>query len=455
MENNIEQKIVAYECNILKNAFFHKETFLFLRDKVPSGLFQNNIRDVLWKTYVFIHDNDEDITRSTIEDVFINSNNQSHIQKIWDIFETSYPDEEQWKYQYKYLWEIYAKTNILRVIEEIKKKLANESVKSIIAWATDELVKYDSQDLTGFQMKLALTQTMNEIIDRKEGKINPYIKTGNPKFDDLIKMDFNEIILFAAAKKIGKTKMTLHLLMEILEIDPSIAVKIYSFELSEKELMYEFASRETELKSSQIQSKGYTLSENDIERIKSVMNKIETFDIDISTKPVSIDTLAVDFAKFCRERKDKRCILVIDNIGLLKETRGSQTEIDDHIAKTIVEIKDRTKALIIPIHHMTKEMEKEDRLRDAYRPRLEHLKGSTRIQDYANKVVLFHRPGHYDDLVKREEAKGTIQLNNGKFNRGEVIRKLFIAEVALNRNGEKGVIRFLHKLQFCQFKEWK
>jgi replicative DNA helicase len=121
----------------------------------------------------------------------------------------------------------------------------------------------------------------------------------------------------------------------------------------------------------------------------------------------------------------------------------------------MVDIRDRTKGLILPIHHMTKDMDHEDRLKYGFRPLLRHLKGSTRIQDFANKVILIHRPGFYNDFVTLEEAKGMIKLSNGKFQRGTVIRKLFIIDLALNRGGKVGVVRFLHKLQYCQFKEWK
>lgn len=455
MENSVEQKIVNYECNLLKQAFFNSEVLMFLRSKIPENFFQNQIREVLWRTFLFINDNGEELSRSTVEDVFISSNNASHIDKVWFILETQYPDEGQWKYHFRYLFEVYAKSNILLLTHEIQKKLKSDSVKAILDYISTEILKYDPREDEAIAIDDAAAIAMREIIDRRSGKISPFIRTGNERFDNLAKIDFNEIVLFAAAKKIGKTKFSLHLIMEMLEIDPSIAVRIYSFELSEKEVMYEFISREAQLKSSEIQSKNYILSDEEIDRIKTVSDKITKLDITISTKPVSIETIKKEFTKFCREKNTNRAILVIDNIGLLKEGKGTQTEIDDHIAKMLVEIRDKTKALIIPIHHMTKDMEKEDRLKDGYRPRLEHLKGSTRIQDYANKVILFHRPGHYDDLVAKETAKGVIQLSNGKFSRGELIRKLFIAEVALNRNGDKGVVRFLHRLQFCQFKEWR
>lgn len=455
METNIEQKILNYEANLIKQAFFNKGVLLYLKDKIPDFFFSNQIYEVIWKTFIFIDDQNEELTRSSVEDVFSISENSVHLKKVWIILEEEYPDEDHWKYQFRYLFEVYAKANILKLLDQAKKEITEKSSSSLIDWLTVGLEKYDKREELVFNMESSITRAKEDIILRKEGKINPYIKTGSPLFDSLVKMDFNQIILLAAARKIGKTKFAIHMLAEMLAADPSIAVKYYSFELSEKEMMYEMLSRETNLSAEQLQSKDYALSDDEIKIIEEAFDRIECYDFNIATTPTPVAQIKKDFDKFCKQRNSSRCVLIIDNMGLLKETGRSQTEIDDNVAKTLVDIRDKTKALILPIHHMTKEMDKEDRLKDGYRPMLRHLKGSTRIQDYANKVLLLHRPGFYNDLVAKESSKGVVKLKNGKFKRSEVIQKLFIADLALNRGGKTGTVRFLHKLQYCQFKEWK
>lgn len=455
METNIEQKILNYEANLIKQSFFSKEALLFLKDAIPDFFFSNQIHEVIWKTFVFIDEQNEELTRSSVEDVFSLSDNSAYIKNVWNILEEEYPDETHWKYQFRYLFEVYAKANILKVLEQAKSDISEKSSSHIIDWLSSSLEKYDKREEIVFDMNTSITRAKEDIILRKEGKINPYIKTGSQLFDSMVKIDFNQIILIAAARKIGKTKFTIHMLMEMLAVDPSIAVKYYSFELSEKEMMYEMLSRETQLSSEQLQSKDYALSDDEIKIIEEAFDRIENYDFNISTTPTPVAQIKKDFDRFCKQRNSNRCVLIIDNMGLLKEKGRSQTEIDDYVAKTLVDIRDKTKALILPIHHMTKDMDREERLKDGYRPLLRHLKGSTRIQDYANKVLLLHRPGFYNDLVTKEESKGVIKLSNGKFKRTDVIKKLFIADLALNRGGKTGTVRFLHKLQFCQFKEWK
>ena len=454
MESNIEERIVSYESNLLKQAFFSKDTMLFLKDKIPEGFFQNTFREILWKSYIFIIDNDEDISRSSIEDVFISSDNGAHVPLVTELVSASYTDEDQWSYHYKYLYDLYAKRNLAKIAKDITTKIKTLSAMKIIDETIEDLNKLDNRDSTSLGVKDATLKALSSILNRRSGKINPFIITGHKKFDHIAKLDFNEIAMIAAAKKIGKTKFILHIISEMLAIDPSIAVKLYSFELTEEEIIYELVSRDVELTPNQIQSKGYDLSDNEVLKIESSMNRINSMDMIITSKPTTINEVKKEFIKFCRKRDTNRCILIIDNLGLLKDKGRSQTEVDDHIGSTMVDIKERTRGLIIPVHHMTKEMEKEIRLKSAYRPRLDHLKGSTRVPDYANKVFLLHRPGNYEDLVAKEQAKGVIKLKRGKYKRGELILKMFLVELAINRNGDKGIARFLHKLQYCKFKEW-
>ncbi len=451
---DIEQKIINYESNLLKQAFYDKGTMVFLRDKIPEGFFSSQFRTVVWKSYLFILDNDEDLTRSTINDVFLNSGNEKHTDRLWKVLNLKYEDEDQWKYQWKYIYEVFVKSKILKLTNDLREKMPDYSSTQLIDLAVAELSKYDSREEPSYNVKESIKRALDDILDRDSGRIVPFIRTGYEKFDALAKLDFNKIILIAAAKKIGKTKWVIDLMMEILEIDPTIAFKFYSLELSEKELIYEIISRDINLTTDEIQSKGYKLTEKNIKAIKTSMDRFSNLDIEIATRPTTIGKIKQNFIKFCKKRDTHRCVLIVDNIGLITDTGNSQTEIDDHIAKVFVDIRDRTKGLIFPIHHMSKALEHPDRLKDGYRPRLSHLKGSTRIGDYANMIILLHRPGFYDDLIAREELKGNIKISRGHFKRSELIRRIFLVHLAVNRSGDTGIIRFLHKLKHCQFKEF-
>lgn len=451
---DFEQKIIQYESNILKQAFYNPEVFIFLDKKIEDGFFSNQFRTVIWKSFVFIIENNEILSKSTIEDVFINSGNKLQIDNFWELITLKYDDEGQWKYHYRFLYEIFTKGKILKLLNETKENMTNRSANQIIDDIIDQLILYDIREEPSYTLKESFKKAIVEIIDRKEGRIVPFIRTGYDQFDILFKLDFNKIILLAAAKKIGKTKFIINLIMEILEIDPSISIKFYSFELSEKELIYEIISRDVNITSDEIQSKGYILTNQNIIDIRTSAKRFDNLDFDINTKPTTISKIKQDFIKFCKIRNTNRCILIIDNIGLLTDALSSQTETDDHIAKILVDIRDRTRALIFPVHHMLKSLESQDRLRKAYQPKTIHLKGSTRIGDYANMIILLHRPGFYEDLVQIETLRGLHKLKKGTFSRAKLIANIFIVDLVINRSGKTGIVRFLHRLKYCQFTEF-
>ena len=65
------------------------------------------------------------------------------------------------------------------------------------------------------------------------------------------------------------------------------------------------------------------------------------------------------------------------------------------------------------------------------------------LVDFANKVILLHRPEMYADVIKHYQKAGKEQL----------IQNLMEVNLALNRNGNTGMIDMLHELQFSNFKE--
>lgn len=437
MENKL------YERNILKQAFINPKARSL---KISKTFFTDPIHQLIWNSYKYLGLN---LSKQTMGDVFKQSKNLAHYAIFIEIISANYEDEEMWEYQYKYLYEEY-----------VRKELINLSIyiNTNIEKPANEIIKYSKEKLENLQgdnsinIQEGMGSVMLEIMQRKDGDIPSSIKSGYEMFDQIINLDFNRIVLIAAAKKIGKSKFIINLTINMLKNNPDIGIKFYSYELNYQEFIFEIIAMESGLTINQIRSKGYILLPEDMIKIEKVTKEIEKFDIEIETEPGTIDSIHDEFIKFSSIRKHS--ILVIDNIGLLKDKTKSQTETDDYIAKKIVEIKRKTKGLIFLVHHMTKKMEEEARIKDAYRPRLEFLRGSTRIQDYCNMVLLIHRPGEYEDIVKEEENKGNILTNGTTYRRADIIRKIFIVDIALNRNGNKTIFRFLHRLDRSQFKEW-
>ena len=95
------------------------------------------------------------------------------------------------------------------------------------------------------------------------------------------------------------------------------------------------------------------------------------------------------------------------------------------------------------LHHLTKESESKWNKDSGYEPKLTHIRGSSRISDFANQVILLHRPDNYDDLIEQARMQGKLDKIDG----------LFIVDIAANRDGEMNKISFDHNIKHCWFNE--
>ena len=426
------------ERNLLKAAFEIEEAREL---PVKEEMFVSPVYQLIWKIYKFLNFS---IDEEKVLDSLHESENDIHVPAFKEILEKG--DTSEWRRDFEWLKEAWRKRSLIYIANSMLTD--NRSTKEIIEFIKDSIRKLEDPPV--HKVKNDVNNVMLRILRKSEGDEPTVINSGYTAFDNISKLDFGRIFLLAGPKKIGKTKFIINYTVSVLMNMKDVGVHFYSFELNYDEMIYEMIAMLTGLTIDQILSKDYSLTEGDQLLIQKATKKISKLDMNIVTDTVSIDELYDQHISFASKRKHS--IVVIDNIGLLMETKRGSESNDVYIAKKMVELKKKTNSLIIPIHHMTKDMDKENRIKDGYRPRLEFLRGSTRLQDYCNMVALIHRPGHYPDLVNRERLRKTVKIGEKIYNREPLIKKLFLIDIAANRNGSKAVIRFLHRLDRTQFK---
>jgi replicative DNA helicase len=102
-----------------------------------------------------------------------------------------------------------------------------------------------------------------------------------------------------------------------------------------------------------------------------------------------------------------------------------------------VELRDKTNGIIILIHHLTKEVDSKWNKETGYEPKLAHIRGSKRLVDCPNQIILLHRPDFYSDLVAEDAS----------------CVGLFLAFLEVNRDGKTGVIKYQHQIDYSIFTE--
>lgn len=435
--------IIDYQKNLIRQCFLDKEKFLFCMERIhTSKTFSEKTYQLFWKIYIAIYKDGGNICTSTVHDVLKQTQNDFFIPEFEEIVQFRHPDENEWQYHLFHLQEQYKKRVLLEnaqwTISNITKSSSDLSIKT-----HDILAEVDSINTKTIKFNEAYRSAVNVIKDIHEGKIRPMLITGQKELDRLIAISQSRYILVAAQKKIGKSRWMVDLIDRVINSNKGIAIQWYSFEMPSDEMIRCFISRKVQLTDRQMMSKGSTLSESQLSQIEAAVNYFEKYPIEFIDEPCDMFQISSKFERFCEQNQDKHCICVIDNLGLIKPHINEQTAFEDDVARIIKSLRDKTKGTIFLLHHLTKESESKWNKESGYEPKLTHIRGSSRISDFANQVVLLHRPDNYPDLVELASRNNSLAKING----------LFLIDVAANRDGETGIIHSTHNIKYCWFEE--
>lgn len=320
-----------------------------------------------------------------------------------------------------------------------------------------------------------IERALKEIESYSDGTEDAYIRCGDRLWDEVAYTSPGQIISIAASRSAGKTRYLIKIIRGFFQHNnKKIAALWYSLEDSDTKLVRAFASTATGLSDSQMQSKGYTLSDVEKKAITKEMNTFSKWDIDIVNEQESISQISRRFTRFLKQHEDQVCFLIIDNIMLVEDLynapAGNPTQTEDKVAGSLRKIMNKAtkagyKVVLIFLHHMTKEMESKFNSEEAYRPKLSHMKGSSRFADICSVIFLLNNPGLHKDLIKKHSGMPDILCVNSDgtsryVKRQKLLENMMIAEVAKNRDGEVSddnvaVSRFIVDFKVMSFVELK
>ena len=290
--------------------------------------------------------------------------------------------------------------------------LAYEEILQNIDSSFDEIRGSDRKSV--ISMKEALKETLHSIKNNIDGNVD-ILETGFTKFDNIVGLSLNSIVVYAADKGGGKSQFIATIIRNLLNVyGEELAVQWFSMEEPAHKQIKSLIADKTDLTFKQLASKGYILTELDMQKIDNEISNLENYTIDFINSKQNIDSIMLKAKNFCSKNYTKKPIIILDNLGLIGCNKNGN-EKDDYIAGKIVELRDITGALIVVIHHMTKEVRSQGSEKDAFRPREEMIRGSSRIVDYANIVFLSNLPVKYEGLREeqlRKYGKGLKELED-------------------------------------------
>jgi len=309
--------------------------------------------------------------------------------------------------------EEYWKRELIRIGSEMNNKGFNNSLDplDIAEDAEKELREiFNVTDTHKNSFHEALESTITDIRRKAQGETSAYLKTGDKALDKEVSLRRGFVVVLAGAEGSGKTKYVIHLTRGMLDIkENNLCVLWFTMEDDRKQIIRSFISMDTKLTTKELQSINYTLTQGDITKIDDVSHGFFEYDIEFIDRQTNIHQIISQSKRFVDERINKAPLIIIDNLGLIEVESGfTPVERDDYLTGKIKDLSAELDACIILVHHFNKEASKKANIREGYRPRKDHIKGSTRILDYVQQALLVNLPRKYKDLVYEEKDKQII-----------------------------------------------
>lgn len=309
--------------------------------------------------------------------------------------------------------ESYWKRELIRIGSEMNDKGFDDSIDPLNIAEDAEKELRDIFNITDTHRNSfyeALESTITDIQRKAQGETSAYLKTGDKALDREVSLRKGFVVVIAGAEASGKTKYVIHLTRGMLDIkENDLCVLWFTMEDDRKQIIRSFISMDTELTTKQLQSINYKLTKEDITNIDQTNHNFSDYDIEFIDRQVDIHHIISQSKRFTDERINKAPLIIIDNLGLIEIEPGfSPIERDDYLMGKIKDLSAELDACIILVHHFNKEASKKANIREGYRPRKDHIKGSTRILDYVQQVLLINLPRKYKDLIYEEKDRQII-----------------------------------------------
>lgn len=291
-----------------------------------------------------------------------------------------------------------------------------------------------------------ITSFMQEVNDESE-EIRYIWETGHKQFDSKVGFTRDKIILLAGGAKHGKSKFNMSLMFMLLErYAEELGIYWVSLEDSAKDIAANYLASKLFIKPKEIKRRNYSAETRSF--IGKWLDKFNSFDITFQEQSAKSWKIVNDFKNFCKLRKNKLNILIIDNILALSDRedfKGAENSMYDYIMNQMLNCRQQTKACIILIHHYKDSQQEESKIKAAFRPRLTDMKGTEAFRRIPNSVMLINNPGKYDDLM--------TEYGDNR----DALRNLYIVDTGANRedtsDDDSALIRFVHSLDFNIFIE--
>jgi len=378
----------------------------------------------------------------------------------------------------------YSTFDIKNAILQLKDITATNKLIDINRYIKDSINKGDdwydvcTKALTNMQLlEMDYSKSITSLsadIDNLIGKITSNVnykvqlKLESNLISNIVDLSPNNLIFFGASPKAGKTRVLSWIILQLLK-NNDISVLWFSGEDPKENILRYLLSMESKIPDHALSGKRkHTLDVNELTLISNAQKFFHSIDLQIIDEPTPIDMVMVKFSTFVSKRKGKICLLVYDNFNIARDQLpNSMNELqkEGYVSSMFQKIntinnRNGKTSLTIVVDHLNKDYLRRQSLEEGYRPRMEHLKGTSRKYEVITQMWFLNKPSLYKDLVNEEKDKPNILVNGESIPRKDILKRLVIFEVAANRNDsvdddDNTIVRLYTDFNTMEIMEWK
>lgn len=334
----------------------------------------------------------------------------------------------------------YNKRTLFSILSEAQRMLRVNSPEEVEQYILDGLKKVHNEQKPK-STKEAFAVAMTQLNKIYSGEIDSVWETGHTQHDENIGFSGRMLAMVAAQRKHGKTRYTVDKVMRIITRRPTVHVDWFTFEMHASEMIICIIAWLTGINTDVIKGKLRKPTEEERAAILAAKSIVESLNITWHDEKMGIRSIRKNVDKSAKDAKE--LLVVIDNLGLIRDDKNlGDLQHDNDIATELVDMRDKTGALIFIIHHLSKENESHFNKDNFFEPDTKHVRGSNKLADSLNLLILLHRVSVYEKL----EASFSPE-------EWKLAQNRMLVKVPITRDGSPSRIKTTIDLSTCRFTE--
>ena len=398
------------ECQLLSELISSKNSLLDYGHEVKTELFGDELNQALHRSILEMQEQGKDVNDSSIK---------THISLLRNKnLKTSLIDQLDIVKSYSLIDTI---SNVIKDLDTIKKNrivyeeiisgakskfINNEPIDEIIKGITDSLLSMDadSSDNTSYEQHVDKTLEAIENPEKNKDYLKTRLNVFNEQFGGIIK---DRYYLIGGESGSGKTALVVELIGQICEDFPDeVAVLFYSYEMSQSRVITRAISRRTKFTESKLSQRTKKLSADEIKKIKTAVNEIKKYPLEIVYQTLSDRELKLRTRRFALKNKNKHLLIFLDHIGLVDGNENDMRVKTIKTSKIMKSFATDYKASVFVLTQLRKELTDENNpvnKKNYHKPNDSHIMESGALKADSDAVILLWRP---------EMRKSQISYNN-------------------------------------------